>query len=539
MIRKYLVICGSVLLCSYSSWADIIADSAIKDVTVFKDRAQITRTATVSLEKGSNTIQFKNLPGSVENRSLQVFGSGNATIMNVSVETENFKELTDEMLKELDDKAVLITNQINDVDDTILRLKSSKSFLDKITQKVTFTAEQESTLELDPAKWEQMLNLYDTRSEKIDQQIRIAETLKIDLSKELRKIQADIRAAGYSEQKSKKVAKFTVDAKEAETAEVSISYIVPNARWTPTYDVRVETNDRDLALHYYGNVSQSTGEDWENVNLTLSTANPQLGESVPELRPWRINQAYDSVSYAPKMELRKPILRSMQSNDMVEDVAIIDTTSPTAAIFDINGKSSIMSSKPSKRVAISKNVSDISLQYSSVPKIEQSAYLQAIMKNPNDYAILPGSANVFINGNFTTDVKLDFIAPNEKFDLPLGVDQNVKVERKFVKKFQSNEGITGRRIRQQFEYEITILNSHDTPETLIIKDQLPISESEKIKVQLVTPTIGKIENGTVSVDEDKFITWNLTLKPNEKVTLPFVFYVESDANVDIDGLRIY
>lgn len=538
------------LLVAVSAFANGI-DSTIKQVTVYRDRAQVTRVATVQLESGSNTVRFENLPERTEAASLQATGAGDAMLADVQYKVEHFKAIPDEQRKALYAKREELYEQRDALDDSLTRLHKSKAFLEQISKKVTFTAEREAELELDPTKWDQMLTLYAERAAKYDLDLRKTEQDKKALQKEIDKVEADIRAAGFTEKRLKYVAELELVADKAGQATVELSYIVRGPTWTPSYDVRVNTPKRNMAISYYGNIRQSTGEDWNNVVLQLSTANPGLGGQHPELKPWRIDERRVIPLGRPKMALQKPAARAQQMFALEEKVADVAgaaepaemrvqmaevQTEASAVVFAVKGASSIASDNAAHRVAISQESFKVALRYSAVPKLMPYAYLKAKAVNGLGYPLLPGRSNVFLDGNFITASRLDLIAPQEEFWVFLGADEGVKVEHKLIKRYRSTEGLVGRRVRHAFEYEIKLHNTHSVIEDVVVWDQIPISGSENIKVQLVEPRISKNDDD-VRMDEDHFVEWHFKLKPNQEITVPFKFYVEAPVGVDIDGLE--
>ncbi len=543
----------SCLLVSASLFADVVVDSTVKKVTVYRDRAQVTRVARVTLEAGTNKVRFEGLPERTEAASLQAVGTGDAMLADVQYKVEHFEAIPDEQRKAFYIKRDELVEKRTALDDSLSRLRKSKEFLEQISKKVTFTAQREAELELDPAKWEQMLTLYADRAAKYDLESRQIEREKNTLQKEIEKVEADIREAGFTEKRRKYIAELELVADQAGSATVELSYIVRGPTWTPTYDVRVNTSERQMAVSYYGNIRQSTGEDWSNVELYLSTANPGLGGQHPEMKPWRIDEQRPielrkrSLSRSSSRTARQMFEKAEGGNfdfavspeplgeELKVRTAEVQTES-SAVVFGVKGASSIATDNVSHRVAISQEKFEVAFRYSAVPKLAPYAYLKAKAVNGLNYPLLPGQSNVFVDGNFITASKLELIAPQEEFRVFLGADEGVKVKHKLVKRYRSTEGLTGRRVRYAFEYEIKLHNTHSVVEDVIVLDQLPISGSENIKVELVQPKITK-KTTAVKMDEDKFIEWHFQLTPNQEITVPFKFYVEAPAGVDISGLE--
>ena len=550
-MKRFIVL--GILAASIGVKADTVADSTIKEVTVFRDRAAVTRTATVSLLAGSNRIRFENLPDRTAPNSLQAIGRGNAVLADVQFKSENFEAIPDETRKALYARRDELQARMSGLEDTFARLRKQKQFLDQIAEKVTFTAASEGELELDPAKWDQMLTLYADRSAQYDSELRKTDAEKVVLQKELSKVEADIREAGYNANRKKFLAELELLTDQPGDVTVELTYIVSGPTWTPSYDVRVDTDNQKMAVSYYGNIRQSTGEDWSNVQLNLSTANPGLGGQHPELKPWRIDeQRPQTFGSSVRLSKSRAPMKQMFESSMDNVMALPEKAgfAPTpeleirqanvesgagAVVFVINGYSTVDADNVSHRVSISQEAFDVALRYSTVPKLSPVAYLKAKAVNHLNYPLLPGRANVFLNESFITESQLELIAPQEEFWTFLGADEGVKVEHKLVKRYRSNEGLTGRTVRYQFVYEIKLHNTHSVAEDVVVWDQIPMSGSENIEVKLVEPRIAK-GSEQVKINEDNFIEWHYILKPNQKVTIPLEFYVDAPVGTDIDGL---
>jgi len=530
--------------------AILALNSQITDVSVYNDRAQVVRTAEVELQPGINTVAFNDLPEQIDSRSIQVDGSGAATVMDVRVKSENFEEIPKQRWKELYNQKEQLELERSAVSQQIARHRQARAFLDQISSKVTHRAEKEGELDLNPDNWEQMLNLYSTKSTEYDEGIRLAELKLKEIQKSLDKVMADIRDAGADTRKRRQVVEVDVEAAKAGNVILQLSYIVHGPNWTPTYDVRVDTESRKMKVNYFALVRQNTGEDWSDVSLKLSTANPGLGGEHPELDPWRIKiwqpriQMNESYSAAPaRLAKAKMMLNRFAADDAVgfaddAPMTLRETTvsrQGASVVFKVKGTSAIDADNVEHRVAVSSITMPAHFRYSTVPKIDPHAYLKAKAVNSGNHPLLPGSANVFLDGSFVATSSLELVAPDEEFWVFLGADESMKVEHKLIKKYQSREGLMGRETRHTHDYLITVKNTHSVEEEVIVWDQLPISGSEGLKVKLIAPKYTK-NSEALEIDDQQRIQWFQTLKPGQEWEIPFSFYVEAPSTEKIDGM---
>ncbi|WP_372847036.1 mucoidy inhibitor MuiA family protein [Pontiella sp.] len=541
--------------------AALAVSSQVTEVTVYNDRAQVARTAQVELGQGINKLVFADLPEAVDSRGIQVEGSGAATVLDVRFKTETFKEIPKEAWKELYEKQAHLEEGEKKELQKLERLKESKAFLKKITSKVTHTADKEDgAASLDPGSWESMLALHTTKSEEYDDGLLETERYLKEIRESLKKVKADIQHAGADSRKQRRIVEVDLEAATAGKAELKLSYIVRGPQWIPTYDVRVDTATRQMEVKYFALVRQNTGEDWADVALKLSTANPGLGGRHPEMEPWRISmfQPHGSKSMS-KGIYGVPLSESVSMLNAYESGSVNRFDAPVAAdldfalpemaerktavarqgasvVFEVKGESGIASDNVEHRVAVSSVVLPSVFRYSAIPKLDPHAYLKAKAVNDGAHPFLAGKANVFLDGDFVTTSQMELVAPEEEFWVFLGADESMKVEHKLIKKYQSKEGFTGKDVRHAFEYLLTVKNTHAVAEEMIVWDQLPISGTEGLKVKLLEPKYSK-DTDSLKIDEEMRISWFRTLQPGEEWEIPFSFQVDAPKGMNINGLE--
>ncbi|MBD1394561.1 DUF4139 domain-containing protein [Mucilaginibacter glaciei] len=258
--------------------------SKVQKVTVFLNSAQITRTALANLQAGTSTLVFENISPDIDVQSLQVKAPGEFTILSVKQEMNYLVDQTklkhiDELRaqqKAIQDKIALLNNAFN--------VNQQEA---EMLNKNQVVSGQNSGLDL--LKLKQALDFQTQRLtdiKKRDQAIQNEiNTLNADLRKYDKQI-ADI-AKGRSGATSNVL--VTVSSKTAVQSLFTLSYVVNNAGWYPTYDIRAKNVNSPITIAYKANVSQQCGEEWKNVKLTLSTGNPTVSGSKPELTPDYLN----------------------------------------------------------------------------------------------------------------------------------------------------------------------------------------------------------------------------------------------------------
>jgi len=281
---KLLILTLLVAVNLYSNEIDTLKlTSEIKDVTVFFDGAQITREVKITVLKGKHLFELENLPAEINPQSIQIDNNQKGEILSVKHEiiypTEKSKTILEyeEKIKLQKIKLQEITNEINvyNIEEKILL---DNSILNKKDAGTSITEIKEASA------------FYRTKLNEIRQN-KLKLTVEIDLIKEnIQNLYLELNKKVSHKQKTYSKIVFTFDSKAQINATFKISYYVSSAGWTPLYDFRVNDINEPLNLVYNANIFQSTGEDWNNINLTLSTNRPSLSNLKPELETWFVER---------------------------------------------------------------------------------------------------------------------------------------------------------------------------------------------------------------------------------------------------------
>ena len=301
----------------------------------------------------------------------------------------------------------------------------------------------------------------------------------------------DLRSQGT---KTKKRIVVRVDAATGGTMNFDCSYLANQASWLPLYDVRVDATANKMELVYYGVVTQSTGENWDGVQLMLSTAHPARGNYIPELAALYLQQQEPSTMRGmAKADSRvgdaMPAPGPGEGNDFSGNPLVARPRTSTidehelSADFIIADPVSIPSDGQAHQTTIADTTLDAMLEYVAVPKLSGSAYLRAKAVNTTGAPMLAGKANSFLDGQFVSTATLPAIVAGDTIALPLGTNDAVKVTRKLVDKFQEYNGVLTKTYKWDYEYLTTISNKSAADVTITVTDQIPISQNEKITVE--------------------------------------------------------
>jgi uncharacterized protein (TIGR02231 family) len=527
-------------------------DAPITAVTVYTNRARVTRVGKIAVSPGEQTISIVNLPITVEEDSVRVSGRGaGIRILSVDVRLAYLTTLPEANLAELENQIDDLKAQdaaLEDEDRTAAarlemlaaaRQQAGENFGRMIAQKRASLDEYVTFAQFASEEQERL----QARRREIIQQ-------RAALKKQLDALQAqwNQRASPRRQQEMRREIHVTLHAAEATEFEMEATYHVSGANWQPLYDVRLIENR--VVLTYLATITQRSGEDWNGVSLSLSTARPAVSTTLPELRPQYVNpyvvppprpQARMMMAAAPRMAKGMA-----QADDDQAEMAAQPAPAPAAEVqqaavepgeggaaltYRIAAPVTIPSDgSPQKTTVAIENLS-ASLDYLTVPKIAAEAYLRAKITNTSQYTLLPGQASIFHGEEFVGKTALKTTAPGEQFEAQLGVDDRVKVKRELAQREVNKRFIGGNR-QTQYRYKITLTNLLPREAKITVSDQIPVSASEQIKVRLTEANPQPQEQTQMNI-----LKWEVTLKPDEKREITFGFIVEHPAEMTVVGVE--
>jgi len=528
--------------------ADIPTTAAkVHTVTVYGDRAEVVRHLTATIEAGDHTLTFENLPGATDLSSVRVDGKGAFTLIDIRGERIQTKEVADERVLKLTKELEALRAQLTDLTLADNRITQRKAALEKVLGRLTSVGKESANAEMDPSKWAAYLQYHVDTLAKLDQEILANGVSRNSLTLDLDRVQRELNELNAQRFKFRNVARVRIEAKQAGPIELDLAYVVRGPSWNPLYDIRADTKAKTVQVNYHAEVRQSTGEDWKGVALKLSTAQPNLGGREPQMSPWFIHRFVPP----PVVVTGGVVLKSASQNELADRGSLernrfsaLSASAPapasaamdfsyarvntggTAATFSIPRAYDVPSDNKPAKVAIASESFPSEFRHTCVPKLSPHVYLKAKAINKSDFPFIAGPTAVFLDGAFVANANLDLVAPGQEFWTYLGADQSVKVDLKDLGKVEELSGIFGKKTARTVVSKVfKVTNGKATDVQLSIRDQVPSSNHEEIKVVYEEPKYEKDTDG-FKVDQSKFVEWNLTLKPSTKQDVPFRFAIE-------------
>ncbi|EOA4969153.1 mucoidy inhibitor MuiA [Pseudomonas aeruginosa] len=501
-------------------------DSRISAVTVYADRAVVTRTARLQLPKGQHEIALEQLPFQLDDASLRASlgASAAATLLDVSSAAQRVERPDDNRVQQLDQQLREIDRQLREIHDRGSVLEAQKKFLADIQSGSTQPGKDRPMPGIDELK--SLLQLTEGNLERLLAEQRQLDDRAAELEQRKQQLQEQ-RGTLNGDGKRFKRAVLRVALEQPAQVEVKLDYTLRDASWQPTYDARLRDGAKTIELTYQGLVRQSSGEDWTDIDLTLSTARPALGGNVPRLNPWIVDIDAPNAYYGAEMAMPASAPKLAEARLATAEVS----SGAASASFHIPVPATLNSDGSAQKVTIARLEMPAKLRYLAAPALRETAYLEAETRNDSDYPLLPGTLNTFLGNSFVASGHLRGVMPGESFELALGADEGIGIERKLVKRYTDSSGLIGNRTRVNYEFRIDVRNNHKNAERVQFEDQLPVSRNEQIQVTLLEPKAQEIKR-----EDDGKLKWDWTLQPGEKRSAALKFSVEYPKDLAVSGL---
>ncbi len=496
-MKKWVLIasCLFVMGKAVAQKQEKVVQSKPTEVVVFASGAQVSHVSNVGLKVGENVIRISGLPASLDPNSIQVKGSSAYTIMSTKHQVVYGDNMTSPRVKQLQDSLEELQFKVAEInvqrdliqqEKTLLMANYSIKGANSVITAEDITEVADMVKERLKSSGYKLIELNSKESQ---------------LQRTIQALNQRLSAIQANSANNPSVIDLVLLTKSEGKSDIRFSYFVPNAGWTPTYDLRADDISSPIDFSYKAQVYQSTGLDWEDVKLTISTGNPSVSGNLPVLNPWWLYM-YDPTQVRFKAEDRKMKYRQMEQapaamqsraddgfvsegsfyNGLQTSASYTQTNSNTVNTeFSISVPYDIPSDNQAVEVVMQHESFKAEYKYMCVPKLDPSAYLMASMTNWAQYGLMPGQSNIYFKGTFVGQGFIDPALANDTLQVNMGRDNSVVVRKDLVKDFCKTGNWAGKKWVTK-AYKITVKNQKTVPVKIEILDQLPKSNSGDVEV---------------------------------------------------------
>lgn len=594
-----IVLVVSLLLANFATAQvkETIGKSKISHVTLYRSQAMISREVTVNNQTGELAILIEDLPSSIDPGSLFAT-SDELKIRSVRYLTEYITEEKDKgKIAELEKKIEEIQVMKNKIQPERSLLASKKKFLQQLEAKyinelgpssMPLNDKEIKVSGFDFKTIEQMTDFIFKRQQEVtDKSMELDDKERV-FNEDIKNIREEINAFlhGSSEalnqqdpqiSETKVIRKAIVYAakKNAKPGKLNLNYLVNNAGWSPTYNMRINKKADSLAIEYLAHVNQLSGEDWNGVTLKLSTATPNMNAEIPILAPmWtRLvpsrENVYDSSNKAGGNLLWKNMKSQKAMNIQFQKTAQADydtynynlnnaaiqsqqlefvnrkdvlkrwyrglrkNQQQIAIAYNIPDTITLPSRKDNQMVQIMSTSLPCHLYYEAVPLLSNYVSRGIEAQNSLKQPLLAGKYSAYLEEQYVGAGNLPLTVSGQTLTLGFGVDSQLKCRRELLDKTRDKSW--GSRI-ETYKYKFTIDNFKSTPVNISLLDRIPITKDKGLEITLKE---GKKE---LSKDEEyrKFdfpkglLRWDIKLPASSSGSNATTFEYSFDMKFDSD-----
>ena len=521
--------------------------TTIDKVVVYLDGARVYRSGKTDLKKGFQVVKIEGLTKHLLEDSVRVSGKGKGSLGAIDIETVYTEEVSHEALQKL-----------------IKEKEALEKELDAFQEQLTFTQRQNERMKIlseefaqEFPKWfaagetdlTNLSSFIDFESKKNTEFLKTIQKTndKIEeLEKQLNTLQAKIDDFhNFTRQERTYTISISIDVTQAGPFSFEVNYQTKRVSWKPSYDIDLQKEK--AIIKGQAQIINQTLEEWKDVSLEISTAvfKPLR---VVEPTPFYID-IFDPyarpppspMAMAPKRAVKrayskeaklKPAMpreaEAEESIDALLETAKVELKESAIGVqsFELSGRWSIPSDGNKHPVTLTTYELKTKKEFYWSSTDGLGVIAQDKITN-GDAVILGGKAKVYSEGEFIGETILKKVAPREEFTLGAREEFKMKVEKKLLKRERVKSGLTKGKRAIMYEYEIIIKNFRKEPSKITIKDVIPYSRSERIKVKDFNAGIEPKKSNL------GIITWKLTVQPDEEVKIPYKFEVEWEKDYEI------
>jgi uncharacterized protein (TIGR02231 family) len=526
-----VAVAASFLASAFAVAEAVQATGRIESVTLYRGQALVTRVVSIDAPAGPTQIVVGELPEQIVGESLYAAGRGDLQVRAVRYHTRALEDAPREEVRKLDDEIEELEKEMRKVDELQKTLKSHTAYLSKLENFVAPTAQME--LSKGVLNAETLVEMTTFIAEQRDKHGEQTFGLK-EQQRELKK-QLDLTGRKRSEltrsgSRVEREALIFVEKAQAGATELSVSYMVRNATWTPAYNLRGAGTAEGVAVEYNALVNQMSGEDWTGVDLTLSTALPTMGADPLVLAPMLITlrpagqngqraeqfkEQYSSVQgkirdFQGNLQALRDrtgqIARNWGINTISNDLQELELNVSEAnkgVLYDLQrsqslglsaeyrlpGKTSVASRSDQQVARIANLILPARFSNVAMPLLTQEVYRQAELTNNSNTALLGGQSSVYLDGEFVGSGTIPVVACGQKFLIGFGPDPQLRARREFMSREDGiRSWLKGGNREVASKYRLVFDNYKDDAVKLHVFERVPYA-IEDIKL-----TLGKMSD---------------------------------------------
>jgi uncharacterized protein (TIGR02231 family) len=586
-LRTKLILLTGVLSAVMASGvfaAAATTTGTISKVTVYRGQALVTRNINIDLPADTCELIVENLPEKIVPESLYAIATGDIKVLSVRYREKAVMEDTREEVKQLDADIENTNKQIYQTTRKKEHLDNQWSMFIKLRDFVVAAKNEDidrGLLAFEPIS--KLAEFIQSKGQEYIEQTLAYEEQIGELKKNLELLTRRHQELMAGRSRTERQAVLFLSRNNGRKIAIELNYLVNGANWQQQYNLRAEPQKSNVLIEYNAVINQTSGEDWNGVTLSLSTAEPTMVAAPPILEPMLVSlssnvqigmqqaeqqqQIFSEADNARQYQQSRKsnIMKGLAANSELNDLAIrnqwfflnadrkeiqefnqkvaeISRTEGISVTYKLTGGLTLPSRSDQQLVTIASIKAKADFTLIATPLLTDYVYLQADLLNDSDTVLLPGQASIFRNDEFVGRSQLPQVTIGETFTAGFGIDSQIKVVQELEDKTTRIQG--GNRI-DTYNYRIALHNYKNTAVELQLLDRLPYSENSSIKIELgkTEPALSQNDEYLRSVSKKGILRWDLKLSPNsinkDAFVVKYSFTMEYDRNMQIQAQRSF
>jgi uncharacterized protein (TIGR02231 family) len=504
----------------------------ISAVTVYRTRAAVTRSAEHPLVQGVHEIRVGPLPESADLESVQAKLGAGARLLDVKTETIALPAPTSDNPRVRDALAAVEEARANlaEVDRRSTNNAASTKLVDSIAAKTATDASHALGSALDPDKLRAQIAFIESERERLTTDALALTKERTKAAGELAARQQVLDSIGGA-RPAQRYAVVSAAVPQSAAVPVSLTYLVGNATWRPAYTVRGDPDAGTIALEFDAVVKQATGEDWRDVALVLSTAQPTRAANPRSLDPLYLDLFDPRMPREVSSAMPAPgsAMPATESNFADSSLAI---TAKSAARLeelardaDVGGGGAAVEyrlprtftapsdARGERRTRVANIDGKPTFTLVARPLVESDVFLRARLTNESNYILLPGQARIYLGNDSIGTASLGEIPAGGELELWFGKEPRVTAKRELVSKKASESGLFSKSKGVDREYRISLVNTLSRSVEIEVWDRAPVSRNEQVRVEVLSVAPALATDAKYAKDErpQGLLKWTLPL----------------------------
>lgn len=510
--------------------------SKTQKVTAYQGMALITRRVEVpALTVGAHELVIDGLPAGLNADSLSVSGEGTARLKIHHLQLRPPADGgEDPALAALRKQVEALQLQLAKVENlgelSEFRAELLQTFQEQLAARAANPQRNTSVKE-----WDELMKFALSESETILDS-RLSTEARVKALQEQLALLTQRLAEAQQASGPRMQATLYVSAETPGSTSLQLSYLIGNVGWSPAYEARLDSAQKQLRLVWLGDLGQRSGESWDDVQLTLSTVTPVLNQRPPVATAWQVGPRPMPLDAATGQISNRRF--DNEGRDMpaagptAQEVNYAQSEIQNTGIsvrFQLPEAQDVPSSTQTRRVAMASRELACSASYRIVPRQSPLAFLEVQLKNESGLPMLPGPLRSYLGEEFTGSQPIELIRPGQSTRLNFGVDQDIKVSWKESERKQRETGMLGDMREWTVSYEAEVTNFKPIPVELRIQEPAPQVQDAAIKIEQILA-----DPAPTNVSSDKKLqTWSIKAQPWEKKTITLSYRITAPKGMEL------